>query len=155
MDNKRCPTCGEEKSLSEFGRNKSKKDGLQVHCKLCRRKYNAQYYQASKDVQNPLRYERKAKIALENRQKLAEYLKQHPCVDCGETDIIVLQFDHQKDKKMDVSDMIRSYSWEAILSEIDKCEVVCANDHMRRTAKQFGWYKATLLNSEEEYLALN
>lgn len=33
-----------------------------------------------------------------------------------------------------------SFSWDEILDEIKKCEVVCANCHRIRTAKQFNWY---------------
>lgn len=45
-----------------------------------------------------------------------------------------MQFDHLRDKKANVSNMIRSdYSWEAIKLEILKCEVVCANCHAVRT----------------------
>ena len=36
---KRCPACNEIKVASEFGKNKSTFDGLQGHCKECRRKY--------------------------------------------------------------------------------------------------------------------
>ena len=32
---KRCPGCGEVKSLTEFHRNKANKDGHQTHCKPC------------------------------------------------------------------------------------------------------------------------
>jgi hypothetical protein len=69
----------------------------------------------------------------------------HPCVDCGERDIIVLQFDHQGDKVMGVSDMVTNgRTWERILTEIAKCEVVCANDYLRRTARTSGWHKLTV-----------
>ena len=43
---KRCRDCGLLKSLSEFGRNKSMKDGHQRYCKACGRAY----YQANKDT---------------------------------------------------------------------------------------------------------
>jgi hypothetical protein len=32
---KRCSKCGEEKPLAEFGKNKSRRDGLQSYCKSC------------------------------------------------------------------------------------------------------------------------
>ena len=76
------------------------------------------------------------------QELLIEYLSSHPCADCGETDIIVLEFDHLRDKEADVSVLAREgYSLEKVKREIDKCEVVCANCHRRRTAKQFGWYR--------------
>ena len=35
VDTKRCPKCGEVKSLAEFGKNACAKDGLQNRCKPC------------------------------------------------------------------------------------------------------------------------
>ena len=35
MDTKRCSKCGDVKLVSEFGKNKSKCDGLQAWCKHC------------------------------------------------------------------------------------------------------------------------
>ena len=34
------------------------------------------------------------------------------------------------------------YSWNAILVEIAKCDIRCANCHRRRTASQYGWDKS-------------
>lgn len=75
---------------------------------------------------------------------LIDYFAVHPCVDCGETDPIVLEFDHQRDKRFDVAGGITGRSWEEVLEEIEKCEVVCGNCHRRRTAKQFGFLRALL-----------
>lgn len=69
------------------------------------------------------------------------FLGDPPCVDCGESDPIVLTFDHLSDKITDVAKMIQSYSWAAVEREIAKCDVRCFNCHMRRTAHQRGWYK--------------
>ena len=68
---------------------------------------------------------------------LAEYLHSHPCVDCGELDITVLEFDHvvKDENNRDVTSMAM-YSRRRVLEEINKCEVVCANDHTRRTAER-------------------
>lgn len=83
--------------------------------------------------------------------KLLVYLKDHPCVDCGEDDPIVLTFDHVRGRKSDSIARLASRSgasWSRIEREIKKCQVRCANCHARRTAKQFGWRKLRLLAGE-------
>jgi hypothetical protein len=73
-----------------------------------------------------------------------EYLLTHPCVDCGENDPVVLEFDHVTgEKKYNIADVIRSgRTWQAITKEIEKCEVRCANCHRRATARRKGnWNK--------------
>jgi hypothetical protein len=77
-----------------------------------------------------------------NQQYIRDYLGEHPCVDCGEADPVVLHFDHRDgaDKVMHVSRMATRASLTRIIAEIEKCDVRCANCHMRRTAKQFGWW---------------
>lgn len=69
------------------------------------------------------------------RENVTEYLSKHPCVDCENSDVRVLEFDHVKDKKFkNISTMIyQRYSWNRILKEIEKCEVRCANCHRIRT----------------------
>lgn len=68
------------------------------------------------------------------KKKLAEIKIASGCVDCGEKNHIVLDFDHIRDKKYNVSRMIHDgFSWKAIVKEIKKCEVVCANCHRIRT----------------------
>ena len=77
-------------------------------------------------------------------EKLVDYLLEHPCLDCGEIDVVVLQFDHldPENKSDTVANMVSNVcSWATIEDEIAKCEVVCANCHTRRTAKRAGWLR--------------
>jgi hypothetical protein len=66
-------------------------------------------------------------------------------VDCGESDPVVLEFDHLDGevKAGNICTMVnRPCLWEAIVAEIEKCEVRCSNCHRRRTARQMGWWLA-------------
>jgi hypothetical protein len=128
--------------------------------KDCKKTYNVTYYTETKDRHNPGRAERLQRVRREAREHVFEYLSAHPCVDCGETDVVVLDFDHQGDKTEEINAMVAAGKpWIAILAEIKKCEVVCSNDHRRRTARTFGWYRlrqqSSAVSSEEEQLTLN
>ena len=64
------------------------------------------------------------------------------CIDCGESDPIVLELDHvHGEKYRNVGDMMSGYGWKRILAEISKCEVRCANCHRRKTARDFKWFR--------------
>lgn len=50
MDNeKRCPRCGQVKSLDEFGLNKSKPDGHSDYCKECAKEMSRESYYRTKE----------------------------------------------------------------------------------------------------------
>ncbi len=72
-----------------------------------------------------------------NKEFVNNFLKEHPCVDCGETDIIVLEFDHLHGKEKNIADAVKDgWSLKRLESEINKCEVRCANCHRRVTHKR-------------------
>ena len=65
---------------------------------------------------------------------LLDHLRDAPCVDCGERDPVVLDFDHVGTKRAGVVQLAGRESALAVLEqEIAKCEVRCANCHRRRT----------------------
>ena len=69
----------------------------------------------------------------ESYSYINKYKSDNGCTDCGETDWRVLEFDHLRDKFMDVSKMVaRCFTLDKIREEIEKCEVVCANCHRIR-----------------------
>ena len=82
------------------------------------------------------------------REFIAFYLAEHPCVDCSESDSIVLTFDHVRGQKRDnISDMVRNgLSIEAIRAEIEKTEVTCFNCHAIRTQKRSESYRWQRIN---------
>jgi hypothetical protein len=41
---RKCSRCGKEKSLSEFTKDRNKKDGLRAHCRQCRSEEHKIWY---------------------------------------------------------------------------------------------------------------
>lgn len=73
------------------------------------------------------------------RANLLQYLSTKACVDCGEKDPIVLEFDHRtsKEKFKIIANMLSGhYSWQSVEREINKCDIRCANCHRRKTYSQ-------------------
>ena len=134
---KRCAGCGLVKSVASFHKAAARADGLQRLCRDCNINLNKQWYRDHPEARVG-RMDEYAKARRRELQRLTlEYLREHPCTDCGEADPIVLDFDHLRDKIADVSFMInRRRPWPVIQVEIKKCEVVCANCHRRRTAQR-------------------
>ncbi len=70
-------------------------------------------------------------------------LKGCPCLDCGGLfPPECMDFDHRdrSQKKRNIASMIGICQSKAtILAEIAKCDLVCANCHRIRTAKQLNW----------------
>jgi hypothetical protein len=69
-----------------------------------------------------------------NKEFVYKYLLGKKCIDCPESDIRVLQFDHVRGKKItEVSKMVHEgYSLDMIKKEIEKCEIRCANCHIKK-----------------------
>lgn len=141
MNSKVCNTCKTEKDISNFAfRNKAKGTTHNI-CKPCAKVRDAEYYQSSESRRKSIRTGVKARIKA-TREVFLNILENSSCVDCGESNPIVLEFDHLGDKKYNVSEVAgKTQSVKKLLEEIAKCEVRCANCHRVKTAKQRGWYK--------------
>ena|SRR3989338_1185397 len=80
------------------------------------------------------------------REAMLEYLSTKKCLDCNETDPIVMEFDHIDPKKKfrGIGTMLSGHwSWKSVLLEIEKCEIRCANCHRRKTYAQFKFWGKT------------
>ncbi len=134
---KRCGKCGGLLPLDAFNRMG---EGRQHWCRECFRAY----FRARGDVhrrQVAVTQRRRSEIA---RGIVVDYLSRHPCVDCAEADVAVLEFDHVETKTYDVAGLLaRGAPAEKILAEIARCQVRCANCHRRVTAQRGGGIRAT------------
>lgn len=145
METKICTKCGEEKCLDEFFFRNKKTGKRHAQCKDCynkTRKYK-EHYDKHKEEYKGRALKRKSNLVMENQNKMLDFLSKCKCADCGETNPIILEFDHinPQNKAHTIAKMLPTHLWESILVEIEKCEVVCANCHKIRTAKQFNWYR--------------
>lgn len=141
---KRCSKCGEAKSCDSFGftgRRESRPRKLHSWCRACL----AAARRGQPYLPTPEQRVMKNANWRERREagnvRVAEYLKAHPCVDCGESDIRVLEFDHVNGVKRRPVSQLYHYSEKAVQAEIAKCEVRCSNCHEIRTSIQYGWWK--------------
>lgn len=140
-----CIICKNSKHTLDFGKNKNSKDGLQAYCKQCSRDKDKKHYKTSiirrrKIRQNNVNQTKKIK------KTIFDFLKTHPCVDCGESNPLVLEFDHKENKILAIATMVQNKpSIKSILKEIEKCEIRCANCHRKKTAKEQNNWKLAFL----------
>lgn len=147
---KTCSICKDVKLTVEFNKNKTKKDGLATFCKDCNKKASNRYYTLNKVKHKAAVYEQKKKNVQAMRQYVYDLSKAKGCIDCSETDPIVLDFDHVRGKKvLAIGNMVpQNCSFATLQEELAKCEIRCSNCHRRKTAKEQNWYAS--LNTEKK-----
>ena len=150
---KRCSRCKTTKAVADFCGDKSRQDGLQPICRPCaktvreerkvshpgeQRKAYTKWYAKPENVA-------KASAANVNRARdrahrlIAEF-KSNPCMDCHQSFIsAAMEFDHRPgtEKKFNLNyRVLGRFALEAVMDEITKCDVVCANCHRIRTVNR-------------------
>ena len=136
--------CHHEKPEADFAFRSIATGVRQDHCRVCHAAYRRQHYLNNREAYIKREVARMKGYREQNRVLLVEYLRSHPCVDCGEANPVVLDFDHvdPATKRLEVVKLAAHKPWHQVVAEIEKCEVRCACCHRRRTAKQFGWRRA-------------
>jgi len=143
---RQCSACRKFRKVEEFNFRNRVRGERHSYCKVCGTLKTRAHYASNKAYYLQKASKRNERIRVLVRSFIVEYLKSHPCVDCGEEDIYVLDFDHCRGKKIHlISDIVRTgYSLETVQHEISKCDVRCANCHRRKTRSQLGWHSAEL-----------
>jgi hypothetical protein len=140
----RCSMCRRYKPIRDFSFSDMARGTLNSNCRTCHAAYRRAHYLANKSdyIRRAMAQVRRRRE--QNRREILAYLAAHPCVDCGNSNAVVLEFDHRDPagKEWDVGRMIVRMRWPRVLAEIGKCDVRCVNCHRRRTAREFHWAKA-------------
>ena len=78
---------------------------------------------------------------LKNQIQLWNYFIENPCIDCNQSNPLLLSFDHIKgNKSYNISERMGSQPWKTILKEIKKCVVRCYYCHHLKTAKDRNYW---------------
>lgn len=166
---KKCKSCQLELEDHFYYPAPKTKDGLRSTCigcckkrqKLWREKnpdYHRKWREANPNYQADWRAKRKPQAsvyaavrssgssrAFSARSILGQILLMNPCVDCGEEDVLTLEFDHIEDKEFNIGATLRGSPWKPeFWTEIDKCDIVCANCHKKRTARRCSSWRLSL-----------
>ena len=139
-----CARCSELKELQDFAWKRKGRGHRDNLCRACRAVSSREHYVANRQRYINRARVRKQAVRLERTKFLIRYFEDHPCVDCGEDDPVVLEFDHLGNKEFNIGTELAYRTWPSILEEIKKCDVVCANCHRRRTAHRSGSLRALL-----------
>lgn len=116
--------------------------------KTYRRKYYRKHRERLKAKNRQWKRENDAKRKQGTRERLirhiryvTEYLLLHPCIDCGESDVRFLDFDHVRGiKTLSVAAMLSRFKLPTLIAEIAKCEVRCIKCHrIRHNKNSFVW----------------
>ena len=97
-----------------------------------------------KEVWYPLNKEKHIKYISNIKKRIQalilEYKKNGSCADCGYAGSEypeVLDFDHLRDKKFNISEFkYHTSGINKVKEDINKCELVCSNCHRIRTVKR-------------------
>ena len=144
---KKCKYCDEVYKISDFSWKIKNKGVRSNKCKPCTNEYSKAHYKLYKHDYIERSRKNTKKYREEGRNLIYEFKLGNPCTSCGETNPIVLEFHHldPKTKRNDVSNMAtHGYSVESIEKEIEKCIILCANCHRKKTAKQQNWHSHKL-----------
>ena len=104
---KRCARRKVFKALNEYAFSNKILKTKQKHCRECMREFNSvSYLRRSEEEKEQVKRDRKKRMEVA-QQYVWDYLATHPCIECGESNPIVLEFDHVNGtKSRAVSDLL-------------------------------------------------
>lgn len=143
MDTKICTRCKAEKSIEQFALRNKRTHLRQSHCIDCGAKMGSDWYIKNREEQVKAGMKRRDEYKQRLREYVWNYLSTHPCKTCGERNPAALEFHHVRGIKLrEISKILNNgASLLTLKTEIEKCDVLCANCHRKLTAKEQGWYR--------------
>ena len=146
-ETKICSKCKMEYPITEFRWRNKAKGTLHSQCKSCEKERDKIHYQESKARRDSVR--ETAFMQKSNNLGIVDAALLKGCRKCGETRYYVLDFHHRNpaEKVGTISHMVKSSSYEKVLKEVEKCDVLCSNCH-----REFHHLEAFQGISYDEYI---
>jgi hypothetical protein len=95
---RRCGRCDQSRPEEEFAWRRRTRGQRDNYCRPCRAAYKQEHYAANRERYIAAARRRKEQTVAERVAFIIGFLRTNPCVDCGEQDPLVLEFDHLDDK---------------------------------------------------------
>jgi len=133
---KTCSRCRLVKPLAEFNFKRRLEGIRHPYCRDCGKELTRSHYRRRKRL-----YLDRNSRAYAERREIVRQAKARPCADCGvQYPYYVMDFDHRDGatKQFSLHAVTQVTKW-AVLREIEKCDVVCANCHRERTQRRKAW----------------
>ena len=130
---RKCGTCKKIKSVKSYQEKwfESGNNGYESSCKPC---VSIRHQISGRNLNR------------EARELVFNYLLKHPCIDCGETDVLALEFDHVHSKKFDIGNALNNNVMiDLIKAEIKKCVIRCSSCHRIKTHKELNSWRYRLV----------
>ena len=140
-----CSRCKQELPDDAFRWRTKGRKHRQSQCRDCAKLTSKEHYTANKQAYKRRSAAHSARKIEEHSRKVYDLLAASSCFDCGERDVLTLDFDHKdrQSKLFSIADAVAShqYGWRKIEAEIAKCDVRCANCHRIKTARENNSYR--------------
>lgn len=127
---KTCTNCRVTKAVEEFNFKNRAAGVRHSYCRECGKRLTRSHYRRRKRL-----YLDRNLRAYAERRRIVVAAKSRPCADCGvQYPYYVMDFDHREGvlKEFSLHEITR-VTKQAVLREMAKCDVVCANCHRERT----------------------
>jgi hypothetical protein len=136
VERKVCSKCQAHKPITEYNFRNRLAGIRHSYCKECGKHFTHRHYERNKS-----QYLDRNARAYAKRKALVLQMKSRPCADCGvQYPYYVMDFDHREGVlKSFALNSVNRVTMRAIIQEIEKCDVVCANCHRERTQRRKAW----------------
>ena len=135
QDLRRCARCQQWLPVEDFNFRDKSRRLRQSYGRLCSRLNWRDWYAVPKNKTHHIEVleARRQRLRQRNREYVRQ-LKSQPCTDCGGWfPPEAMDFDDLESKSAFISKLVYQAGWQTLLTELAKCEVVCANCHRIQT----------------------
>lgn len=132
-----CKKCDRNLPLKSFGKWTDKKSGItfiKYICNTCKSNRYRELNPEKSKARSRKYWKKRSEINPQLRMNLMKSIGQTQCKICGFSDPKGLCFHHRdpKEKKFSIKfALTHSYSFETMLTEAKKCDILCANCHLK------------------------